>query len=112
MVHPGRSIPAEVAREGSLSCPACGSHKVFVTDSRSTDNGRTVRRRRRCADCEHRWTTAEVPIEAFQGLRGLESLIGRVNEVLVASQDAADKISDLKDDVEAAAGYSEDDERR
>lgn len=42
-----------------MMCPRCGSVQTNVDDSRST--GETVRRRRNCMTCEHRWSTLEMP---------------------------------------------------
>lgn len=43
-----------------MLCPACGSeHKVKVIDSRLTDGGAAVRRRRMCTKCGRRFTTKE-----------------------------------------------------
>lgn len=41
-----------------MNCEKCGSENTGVTDRRPL-NG-TVRRRRRCNDCEHKFTTYEV----------------------------------------------------
>jgi len=41
------------------SCPGClVEHRSLVIDSRTT--ARTIRRRRRCEGCGHRWTTYEI----------------------------------------------------
>lgn len=42
-----------------MKCPYCGSRRDKVVDSRSANAGRTVRRRRECLKCEHRFTTYE-----------------------------------------------------
>jgi len=42
-----------------MKCPYCGSRRDRVLDSRSSDAGRTVRRRRECLKCERRFTTYE-----------------------------------------------------
>lgn len=42
-----------------MNCPACGHEDTGVIDSRPRDEGATLRRRRRCAACEHRFTTFE-----------------------------------------------------
>ncbi|UCF21369.1 MAG: transcriptional repressor NrdR [Gemmatimonadota bacterium] len=43
-----------------MRCPYCGHTKNRVIDSRTSREGRAVRRRRECQDCEHRFTTYEV----------------------------------------------------
>lgn len=42
-----------------MLCPFCGSNDDKVIDSRSADNGRTIRRRRECSGCARRFTTYE-----------------------------------------------------
>jgi len=42
-----------------MKCPYCGSRKDKVIDSRSSNVGRSVRRRRECIKCERRFTTYE-----------------------------------------------------
>ena len=42
-----------------MKCPYCGSRKDKVIDSRSSNAGRNVRRRRECLKCERRFTTYE-----------------------------------------------------
>lgn len=41
-----------------LGCPKCKNGRTSVIDSR--DSGTTIRRRRKCPKCEHRYTTYEV----------------------------------------------------
>ena len=43
----------------NVRCPGCGSDQTRVIDSRLSDGGDTVRRRRACQGCEHRFTTFE-----------------------------------------------------
>jgi transcriptional repressor NrdR len=43
-----------------MRCPACGREGDKVIDSRSVREGQAVRRRRECAQCQHRYTTYEV----------------------------------------------------
>ena len=42
-----------------MRCPSCTSDATRVIDSRLSDGGDTVRRRRSCKDCGHRFTTFE-----------------------------------------------------
>lgn len=42
-----------------MKCPYCGCVESRVIDSRSTDEGGAVRRRRECTTCEKRFTTYE-----------------------------------------------------
>ena len=42
-----------------MKCPACKHEDTKVVDSRVVHNGLSVRRRRECEKCTHRFTTAE-----------------------------------------------------
>jgi transcriptional repressor NrdR len=42
-----------------MRCPACNYNGTRVLDSRPVDEGRTIRRRRECEECQHRFTTFE-----------------------------------------------------
>lgn len=41
-----------------MMCPICKSHENEVKDTRDTESGTAIRRRRYCA-CGHRWSTRE-----------------------------------------------------
>lgn len=42
-----------------MICPQCSSEEIKVLESRDTEGGLAVRRRRECEDCKHRFTTFE-----------------------------------------------------
>ena len=42
-----------------MKCMYCGCEDSKVIDSRSTDDGRSIRRRRECSNCGRRFTTYE-----------------------------------------------------
>ena len=42
-----------------MRCPKCGDQDDKVIDSRASREGATIRRRRECAKCGHRFTTYE-----------------------------------------------------
>jgi len=42
-----------------MRCPYCGSNETQVKDSRPTEDGTAIRRRRLCSDCGGRFTTFE-----------------------------------------------------
>ena len=42
-----------------MKCPFCGSDDTQVIDSRVSDAGDSIRRRRRCTGCQKRFTTYE-----------------------------------------------------
>jgi transcriptional repressor NrdR len=42
-----------------MKCPFCGADDTQVVDSRASEEGDRIRRRRRCAACDKRFTTYE-----------------------------------------------------
>lgn len=62
-----------------MKCPNCGSESLKVLDSRGTgEDGNAIRRRRKCLDCNHIFTTFETPQEvppqkhaSFSALSGM-----------------------------------------
>jgi transcriptional repressor NrdR len=42
-----------------MRCPFCGHDDTQVKDSRPSDDGKVIRRRRECSNCERRFTTFE-----------------------------------------------------
>lgn len=42
-----------------MRCPSCGYAESKVVDSRPTEDGVSIRRRRECLECKHRFTTYE-----------------------------------------------------
>jgi len=49
-----------------VRCPFCKEDQDRVIDSRSSDSGRIIRRRRQCLACEKRFTTYEKIGESFK----------------------------------------------
>lgn len=43
-----------------MKCPFCGFEESKVIDSRPTDEGERIRRRRECISCGKRFTTYEI----------------------------------------------------
>ena len=43
-----------------MRCPFCGYEESKVVDSRPTDEGRSIRRRRECLRCQKRFTSYEI----------------------------------------------------
>ena len=43
-----------------MKCPFCGDQESKVVDSRHSDDGLSIRRRRECLNCGHRFTTYEI----------------------------------------------------
>jgi transcriptional repressor NrdR len=42
-----------------MRCPSCSADDTKVIDSRDSDEGTAIRRRRSCTKCQHRFTTYE-----------------------------------------------------
>ena len=51
-----------------MRCPFCNHPDTSVIDSRISDEGDFIRRRRRCARCERRFTTYERPDVSFPSI--------------------------------------------
>ena len=49
-----------------MQCPFCGQDSDKVVDSRSSEGGRAVRRRRECLACNRRYTTYERPEDVLR----------------------------------------------
>ncbi|OHB60520.1 MAG: transcriptional regulator NrdR [Planctomycetes bacterium RBG_13_46_10] len=49
-----------------MRCPFCKEDRDKVIDSRSSDSGRVIRRRRQCLACKRRFTTYEKTDESFK----------------------------------------------
>ena len=49
-----------------MQCPFCGQNNDKVVDSRSSEGGRAVRRRRECLACSRRFTTYERPEQVIR----------------------------------------------
>lgn len=43
-----------------MKCPFCGDMESKVVDSRHSEDGISIRRRRECMRCQHRFTTYEI----------------------------------------------------
>src|SRR6187549_2804353 len=57
--QPGAQIRPHVARGGPMHCPFCRHGDSRVVDSRASDDGTSIRRRRQCPECGRRFTTVE-----------------------------------------------------
>src|SRR5215469_16958556 len=72
-----------------MECPNCGSRESTVKDSRSLKT--TIRRRRQCPTCHHRWTTIEAAIDDTASTTHQE-LATKLTKI----QDLSEQISNLK----------------
>jgi transcriptional repressor NrdR len=58
-VNGAEVLSAPVASVPGVYCPACGALDTKVVDSRLAEDGAAVKRRRRCPECNDRFTTYE-----------------------------------------------------
>jgi len=92
-----------------MKCPFCDYGESKVVDSRPTDDGNTIRRRRECVKCKHRFTTyekiEEIPLivvkkdgnrESYDRAKMMHGLIRACEKRPVAFQ----KIEDLAKQIE------------
>jgi len=80
-------------------CPACGANRNSVTDSRASRG--TVRRRRYCDNCNHRWTTYEVSEEVIRSVLKVARTSREIRE-------AAGRLSLLANELDALAVLPDD----
>ena len=48
-----------------MTCPVCGGQTKVTESRRYTD---TIRRRRECLNCHHRFTTKEIEVDVLERL--------------------------------------------
>ena len=51
-----------------MKCPFCGHLETQVVETRMSEDGDSVRRRRQCGACEKRYTTYERPDVSFPNI--------------------------------------------
>jgi len=93
-----------------VRCPFCKEDNDKVIDSRSSEGGRVIRRRRECLACERRFTTYEKIGESFKlnvvkkdGTRipyDREKVIAGLQKACYKRPVSADKIQDIADHIE------------
>ena len=93
-----------------MRCPFCKEDNDKVIDSRSSEGGRVIRRRRECLACERRFTTYEKIGESFKlniikkdGTRipyDREKVIAGLQKACYKRPVSADKIQDVADHIE------------
>jgi transcriptional repressor NrdR len=59
LMVPSETIETAVRSVGVMHCPFCRHADSRVVDSRTTDDGTAIRRRRQCPECSRRFTTVE-----------------------------------------------------
>ncbi|MDP1808023.1 MAG: transcriptional regulator NrdR, partial [Actinomycetota bacterium] len=93
-----------------MRCPYCGSTDSKVTDSRMTESGDAIRRRRECLSCSQRFTTferlEETPITIIKkgGERepfDRQKLLGGLLRATVKRHTSREQLEELVSDIEA-----------
>ena len=93
-----------------MKCPYCGYEESKVIDSRPTDEGERIRRRRECIKCGKRFTTYEViesvPILVVKKDKSREvfdrnKLLGGMMRACEKRQVSMDTLGRAVDDIEA-----------
>jgi transcriptional repressor NrdR len=88
-----------------MKCPFCGDQESKVVDSRRSDEGDSIRRRRECIACQRRFTTYEIveslPIIVVKR-DGTHQSFDR-NKILKAMVRAFDKRNVAMEDLEKVA---------
>ena len=86
-----------------MKCPFCGDQESKVVDSRHSDDGQSIRRRRECMNCQRRFTTYEIvdtiPITVIKK-DGSKQLFDR-NKLLSGIMKACDKRSVTREQMES-----------
>lgn len=95
-----------------MKCPCCGYMESKVVDSRSAQDGATIRRRRECLSCQKRFTTFEmiesVPIFVVKkdGRRELFDRAKLLSGVMKATEkrpvDAEALVNDVESEIQNA----------
>ncbi|MGV2826400.1 transcriptional regulator NrdR [Myxosarcina sp. GI1(2024)] len=93
-----------------MHCPSCQHTESRVLESRSTESGQSIRRRRECLKCKHRFTTYEriefIPIavikrdgsrESFDRSKLLRGIIRACEKTEIPNQ----KIEAIVEEIEA-----------
>lgn len=93
-----------------MRCPFCKEDNDKVIDSRSSEGGRVIRRRRECLECGRRFTTYEKIGESFKlnvikrdGTRvpyDRDKLISGLQKACYKRPVSAEKIQDIADRIE------------
>ena len=95
----------------SVRCPICGADETRVIDSRPAEQGLSIRRRRSCGSCDHRFTTYErnAPVLLVKKQSGRlepfapEKLQRGVEAALADRPVPASALTELLEDLEAVA---------
>lgn len=98
------------SKDAPVRCPFCKEDNDKVIDSRSSEGGRIIRRRRECIECRRRFTTYEKIGESFKlnvvkkdGTRvpyDRDKLIAGLQKACYKRPVSAEKIQDVADRIE------------
>ena len=71
-----------------MKCPYCGYQESKVVDSRHSEDGQSIRRRRECLSCQKRFTTYET-VESLPmvAMADLEAAADEIEQVIQNSLD-------------------------
>lgn len=82
-----------------MNCPYCSNHDTQVKDSRSTEDGNAIRRRRICSGCGGRFTTFErVQLKELMVLKKSGKRVPLDRDKLMRSVSTATRKRDLDAD--------------
>ncbi len=100
-----------------MQCPSCQHTDSRVLESRSTEGGQSVRRRRECLLCKHRFTTYEriefVPIavhkrdgskESFDRSKLLRGIVRACEKTAVTHKQIEALVNDLEAQIQQCSG--------
>ena len=95
-----------------MKCPFCGYDDSKVLDTRPTDEGNTIRRRRECLNCQKRFTTYEKieqsPImvikkdgnrQAFDREKIIRGMIKSCEKRPVSAADIEEAVNNMKKEI-------------
>ena len=68
-----------------MTCPVCGG-KTHVVDSRQSED--SIKRRRECLECNHRFSTLEIDVDYYASLKPINK-----KAVRTALKDGIDNIT-------------------
>lgn len=94
-----------------MICPSCGENENKVIDSRLTEGGKAIRRRRVCQECARRFTTKErieeelritvIKVNAQRVPYNRENVLGGVDKACTKLNINEDQLQKLTDHVES-----------
>lgn len=96
-----------------MQCPVCQHPNSRVLESRSTEAGQSIRRRRECLNCQHRFTTYEriefIPItvikrdgsrESFDKSKLLRGIIRSCEKTGIASGEIEAMVEEIEAEIQ------------